>query len=220
MGAERAAVAPHAGGAAAEFRPVVAVLALQGDFAAHAAALAGCGLAAMEVRSAALLRDDPPAALVLPGGESTTMLRLMEGSRLAEAIVALIRTGVPVLATCAGVILLARAVRNPAQPSLGLLDVTVERNGYGRQLASVVVPVRAVPGHGLEADCLEAVFIRAPRIVEVGAGVEVLARRDGDPVLVRQGNILAATFHPELSPQSPVLQLFRQMVEARLSRSR
>ncbi len=142
------------------------------------------------------------------------MLRLMEGSGLADAIVALTRAGVPVLATCAGVILLAREVRNPAQPSLGLLDVAVERNSYGRQLASAVVPVRTVPGHGLLAAWLEAVFIRAPRIVEVGAGVEVLARRDGDPVLVRQGNILAATFHPELAPHSPVLALFRQMVTA------
>jgi len=204
----------------AELSGPVAVLALQGDFAAHAAALAGCGLPALEVRSAAQLRESAPNGLVLPGGESTTMLRLMEGSRLGEAIVALTRSGVPVLATCAGVILLARQVRNPAQPSLGLLDVVVERNSYGRQLASAVVPVRTVPGCGLEADCLEAVFIRAPRVVEVGPGVEVLARRDGDPVLVRQGNILAATFHPELSPQSPVLQLFRQMVEARLSRSR
>lgn len=207
--------APRWAASVADSEPTVGVLALQGDFAAHAMALAARGLVAMEVRSAAQLRERELAGLVLPGGESTAMLRLMEGSGLAEAITAGSRAGLPLLATCAGVILLAREVRNPAQASLGLLDVAVERNSYGRQLASAVVPVRTIPGHGLEDNRLEAVFIRAPRIVEVGPGVQVLARRDDDPVLVRQGQILAATFHPELSPGSPVLELFREMVEAR-----
>lgn len=194
-------------------RAAVAVLALQGDFAAHAAALAAHGLPAMEVRTAAELQARRPAALVLPGGESTTMLRLMAGTGLGEAIVSCARAGLPVLATCAGVILLAREVRNPAQASLGVLNVVVERNSYGRQLDSAVVPVRTVPGAGLDDPWIEAVFIRAPRIVGVGEGVEVLARRGDDPVLVRQGRILAATFHPELSADSPVLELFARLME-------
>jgi len=204
---------PRAGGHPQAAPPQVAVLALQGDFAAHAAALAAHGLSAVEVRTAAQLGARRPAALVLPGGESTTMLRLMEGTGLQEAITAWVAAGVPVLATCAGVILLARQVRNPAQPSLGLLDVTVERNSYGRQLASAVVPLRTAPGCGLEEPCLEGVFIRAPRIVQVGDGVEVLAWRGADPVLVRQQNLLATTFHPELSPRSPVTALFARMVQ-------
>ena len=189
----------------------VAVLALQGDFAAHLEALAAHGLPAVEVRTAADLLACRPAAVVLPGGESTTMLRLMEGSGVAEAIVSCAGAGVPVLATCAGVVLLAREVRNPVQASLGVLDVVVERNSYGRQLNSAVVPVRTVGGV-LPEPWFEGVFIRAPRIVAVGEGVNVLARRDDDPVLVRQGNVLAATFHPELSPSSPVLALFARLL--------
>ncbi len=201
------------GGGAGDTPAPVAVLALQGDFAAHAAALAAHGLSAVEVRTSAQLLARRPAALVLPGGESTTMLRLMEGTGLGEAIAGCVAASVPVLATCAGVILLAREVRNPAQPSLGLLDVAVERNGYGRQLESVVVPVRTEGGCGLKEPWFEGVFIRAPRIVRVGSGVEVLVRRDDDPVLVRQKNLLAATFHPELSAPSPVLALFARMLQ-------
>ncbi len=186
-------------------RPRVGVLALQGDFAAHSRALAAHGAEPVPVRCAADL--DGVAAVVLPGGESTTMLKLMEGDTLGERLVALLRAGLPALATCAGVILLAREVRRPAQRSLGVLDVVVERNAYGRQLDSAVVILEgdeAVLGQA----ALEGVFIRAPRIVAVGAGVEILARRDGDPVLVRQGAVLAATFHPELSADTPVLPLF------------
>lgn len=201
-----------AGGAEDASAPV-AVLALQGDFAAHAAALAAHGLPALEVRTVAHLQARRPAALVLPGGESSTMLRLMEGTGLPEAIVSCAGAGVPVLATCAGVILLAREVRNPAQASLGVLDVVVERNGYGRQLESVVIPVRTIPGGGLEEPWLEGVFIRAPRIVEVGDGVKVLGWRGEEPVLVQQGNLLAATFHPELSASSPVMALFAHLIQ-------
>lgn len=190
----------------------IAVLALQGDFAAHIAALAARGLPAVEVRTAAQLLACRPAAVVLPGGESTTMLRLLEGSGVAEAIVSCANAGVPVLATCAGVVLLAREVRNPVQASLGVLDVVVERNGYGRQVNSAVVAVRTVGGCGLQESDFEGVFIRAPRIVAVGERVEVLAKRDDDPVLIRQGNVLAATFHPELSPSSPVLALFAHLL--------
>ena len=184
----------------------VGVLALQGDFAAHAAALRRRGAEPVEVRRVGDL--DGVAALVLPGGESTTMLKLMEGSGLPERLGELLAAGMPALATCAGVVLLARRVTSPDQPSLGALDVVVERNGYGRQLDSEVVSLAVAAGAGLGVATLEGVFIRAPRVTAVGPGVAVLATRGADPVLLRQGRILAATFHPELSGESPVVDLF------------
>lgn len=191
-------------------RPRVGVLALQGDFAAHARSLEERGVSAVEVREAGDLEG--VAGVVLPGGESTTMLKLMEQTSLPERLRAMTAAGVPVLATCAGVILLAREVRSPAQRSLALLDVAIERNAYGRQLDSTIVPLEVVDPGELGQARLEGVFIRAPRVVAVGPQVKVLARRDNDPVLVRQGNLLAATFHPELSPASPVLDLFRSLL--------
>ena len=191
-------------------RPLVGVLALQGDFEAHRSALAARGVDSVEVRTPAELEG--VTALVLPGGESTTMLKLMESTGLADRLAALVRDGAPVLATCAGVILLAREVSHPAQRSLGLLDVGVERNAYGRQLESAVVELEVEPGAGLEAPRLEGVFIRAPRVTDVGESIRVLARRGRDPVLLRQGNVLAATFHPELSAVSPVIDLFLRAV--------
>ncbi len=191
----------------------VGVLALQGDYSAHARALAARGVETVEVRRAEQL--DGADALVLPGGESTTMLKLMAGSRLAEGLGAAVRAGTPLLATCAGLILVAREVLNPSQPSLGLLDVTVERNGYGRQLASAVVGLTVDAPDLLGDTVLEGVFIRAPRIVAVGAGTRVLARRGDEPVLVREGSVLGATFHPELTAASPVLELFVAMVKER-----
>ena len=186
----------------------VGLLALQGDYAAHARALAERGVATREVRTAADLHS--LAGLVLPGGESTTMLRLLGE---AEApLVAAVREGLPVLATCAGVILIAREVSGPPQRSLGLLDVALERNAYGRQIDSKVVEIEAAPDSGLKTDHLEGVFIRAPRITALGPGVDVLARRGSDPVLVRQGAILAATFHPELTTHSPVVDLFVELL--------
>jgi 5'-phosphate synthase pdxT subunit len=140
------------------------------------------------------------------------MLKLMEGGALAERLVGLVRGGLPVLATCAGVILLAREVRNPVQRSLGLLDVVVERNAYGRQIESAVVELSVTDSQQLGAEAIEGVFIRAPRVAAVGASVQVLARRGGDPVLLRQDRLLAATFHPELSQGSPVIDLFVQGV--------
>ncbi|MFZ5787786.1 MAG: pyridoxal 5'-phosphate synthase glutaminase subunit PdxT [Acidobacteriota bacterium] len=193
-------------------RPV-AVLALQGDYEAHARALAAHGRAAVEARAVADLED--VSGVVLPGGESTTMLTLMAGTGIEERIAALVAAGVPVFATCAGVILLAREVFNPPQRSLGVLDVAVERNGYGRQVDSTVADLHVVSRGELGAERLEGVFIRAPRIRSYGAAVEVLARRGADPVLVRQRNLLAATFHPELSPGSPVNALFARMVGGR-----
>lgn len=140
------------------------------------------------------------------------MLKLLAELGLDTPLKQSIARGIPVLATCAGVILLAREVQNPQQPSLGLLDVVVQRNAYGRQLASTVATLEVTAPEELPSLTLEGVFIRAPRLVQVGAGVKVLAKRGNDPVLVRQQNILAATFHPELSPKNPVVDLFVELV--------
>jgi pyridoxal 5'-phosphate synthase pdxT subunit len=188
--------------------PVVGVLALQGDFAAHRAALAGRAVASREVRIPADLGG--LAGLILPGGESTTMLRLL--GALEGPLVDAVRCGLPVLATCAGVILIAREAHNPAQRTLGLLDAVVTRNAYGRQADSTVVDLEVTEPAVVGAQRLEGVFIRAPRIEAVGASTQVLARRGTDPVLLRQGAILAATFHPELSAASPVIDLFTRML--------
>lgn len=189
----------------------VGVLALQGDFEAHVAALRDAAVPAEPVRTAAgLERVD---ALVLPGGESTAMLRLMADENLAERITARARAGMPVLATCAGVVLLARQVE-PPQPSLALLDVAVVRNAYGRQVHSSVATIEVEPALGGPPE-MEAVFIRAPRIVSTGADVAVLGRRGGDPVLVRSGSIVAATFHFELGVDRRVHNLFRRLLEDR-----
>lgn len=193
---------------ASEPAPLVGVLALQGDFLDHEAALHACGLRTRQVRTAADLRG--LAGLVLPGGESTTMLTLLGVEGLWAPLGETLRSGIPVFATCAGMILLAERVENPAQRSYGLLPITVVRNGYGRQfhsgtwrLQSPVLP----PG-------TTGTFIRAPRITQVGAGCEVLASRGDDPVLVQQGQILAACFHPELAAGHPVVAHFAAMVRA------
>jgi pyridoxal 5'-phosphate synthase pdxT subunit len=182
-------------------RPRIGVLAIQGDYAAHADALAESGADPVEVRNPEEL--DALDGLILPGGESTTMLKFLERRGLFESLRTFAASR-PVFGTCAGTILLAHEVRHPAQRSLGLLDAVVERNAYGRQIDStIIIEPTALPGGPLEM-----VFIRAPRIAETGAGVEVLARREGFPVLVRQGNLLAATFHPELSSDRRVHKLF------------
>jgi len=145
--------------------------------------------------------------LILPGGESTTILRFLEKRRFFESLHEFCLTH-PVFGTCAGTILLAREVRSPAQRCLGVLDAVVERNAYGRQIDSTILTAQTeLPGGPLEM-----VFIRAPRIVETGAGVQVLALRDGSPVLVRQGSVMAATFHPELSSDRRVHKLFVEIV--------
>lgn len=187
----------------------VGVLALQGDYAAHAAALAGVGAEAVEVRKAEQLGGLD--GLILPGGESTTVLRFLDRHRLFDHLAEFCGRK-PVFGTCAGAILLAREVRNPAQRSLGLLDAVVERNAYGRQIDSAILTAQTeLPGGPLEM-----VFIRAPRMIEVGPGVEVLARREGFPVLVRQGKVMAATFHPELADDRRVHRLFVETVLASL----
>jgi len=191
----------------------VGVLALQGDFAAHGAALAVLGAEARWVRRAADLEGLP--GLVLPGGESTTMLKLLAQEGFTAPVREFARTH-PVLATCAGAILLAQRVRQPEQASLGLLDLTVIRNGYGRQLESSIRSARVSPQFqaGLGTRELEAVLIRAPRFVELGPRVEVVAEESGEPVLVRQGNLIAASFHPELSPQTYVHRWFLDLIQS------
>ena len=188
-------------------RPRIGVLAIQGDYAAHAEALTESGAAPVEVRKPGELADLD--GLILPGGESTTILKFLAKHHFFEALQEFC-SHKPVFGTCAGAILLAREVVNPAQRSLGLLDAIVERNAYGRQIDSTILTTEtALPGGPLEM-----VFIRAPRIAETGPGVEVLARRDGSPVLVRQGNLMAATFHPELSADRRVHRLFVETVIA------
>lgn len=182
-------------------RPV-GVLALQGDFAEHQHALHELGFATRQVRTAADLRG--LGGLVLPGGESTTMLKLLDVEGLWEPLGAALRSGIPVLATCAGMILLAERVENPTQRSYGLLPITVVRNGYGRQYHSGTFPLRS----GVLPPETNGTFIRAPRVREVAPGVELLAWRGNDPVLLRHRNVLAAGFHPELQPRHPVMGLF------------
>lgn len=189
----------------ARILPRVGVLAIQGDYDAHARALADVGAGPREVRKPDQLEGLD--GLILPGGESTTMLKFLEKNNFLEALGAFCALK-PVFGTCAGAILLAREVRNPAQRSLGVLDAVVERNAYGRQIDSAIIHAPTeLPGGELEM-----VFIRAPRILSVGAGVQTLARRDGAPVLVRQGSMMAATFHPELSIDRRIHRLFVEIV--------
>lgn len=182
-------------------RPRIGVLAIQGDYAAHAEALKDAGAEPMEVRNPGELEGLD--GLIIPGGESTTMLKFLERRQFFDVLQNFAQSR-PTFGTCAGAILLAREVRHPAQRSLGALDAVVERNAYGRQIdSSIETAATSLPG-----DPLEMVFIRAPRILETGPKVEVLARRDGFPVLVRQGKLMAATFHPELSQDRRVHRLF------------
>jgi len=191
--------------------PACGVLALQGGWQAHRLALDALGAESLPVRTASDL--DTVECLVMPGGESSAMLRLMEGSDLGNRIVERIAAGMPVLATCAGVILLATAVV-PEQPSLGALSIEIVRNAYGRQVVSSVEEIEVEPPLGPPTS-MEAVFIRAPRIVKVGPGVEVLGSWRGDPVVIRQGNILGATFHPELTADRRIHELFLRRGEDR-----
>jgi pyridoxal 5'-phosphate synthase pdxT subunit len=188
-------------------RKRVGVLALQGDFDAHAKSIAAAGGEAVEVRTAEQMRSVD--GLVIPGGESTTMLKLLNMMKLVEPLAEFVKTKA-VFGTCAGAILLASEVLNPAQQSFAAMDLTVERNAYGRQIDSRVANIS--PGADFQkragAGDVEAVFIRAPIIRRTGPGVKVLAEYDGDPVLVEQGRHLVATFHPELTHDPRVHKLF------------
>jgi 5'-phosphate synthase pdxT subunit len=188
-----------------DHRPAtVGVLALQGDFDAHRRRLEELGARVVLVRKAEQL--DQVQALVIPGGESTTFLKLLSEDFLKK-LQAFVRVK-PTFGTCAGAILVSNEVTNPPQQSLAVLDAAIERNAYGRQVDSSIRTVTT----SLPGGPLEAVFIRAPRFSRVGPGVEVLAR-DGDvPIMLRQGHVLAATFHPELSEDARVHQFFLDMV--------
>jgi len=181
----------------------IGILALQGDFDAHSKAVERAGGRPVEIRTAKEL--DACDGLIVPGGESTTMLKLLEIENLTEPL-RQFAARKPVFGTCAGAILLARSVTKPAQPSLNLIDIDVERNAYGRQIDSRVARVDA---GGQE---MEAVFIRAPKILRVGLGGRILATYDGDPVWVEQGRHMVTTFHPELTADSRVHQRFLEKV--------
>lgn len=182
----------------------IGVLALQGDFEAHAKALERAGAETREVRSPAELEG--LAGLVLPGGESSTMLKLLREEKLFEPLQRFGQTK-PIFGTCAGAILLATEVLTPSQESLGLVDMTIERNAYGRQIDSRITHIETPLGGS------EAVFIRAPIIRRVGKGAETLATYLETPVLVQSGHHLIATFHPELSVGANIHGYFLQKVK-------
>jgi 5'-phosphate synthase pdxT subunit len=186
-------------------KPKVGVLALQGDFEAHRRALARAGAEGIEIRSASGL--EAIDGLIIPGGESTTMLKLIEEEHLLDPLKEF-GAKKPVFGTCAGAILLASEVLNPVQDSLGLMDFTIERNAYGRQVDS------RIAGIDFDGKSAEAVFIRAPIIRRVGPQANVLAHYQGAPVLIEQGKHLAATFHPELSGDEQVHMRFIEKVKA------
>jgi 5'-phosphate synthase pdxT subunit len=190
-------------------KPTVGVLALQGAYGLHAVALSELGARAKEVRTPAdLARVD---ALVMPGGESTTMSMLLESSGLFDAIADRLASGLPVLGTCAGMILLATDVLDgrPDQRSFGAIDLAVRRNAYGRQVDSFESSLTVA---GLSGEPFPAVFIRAPLVEAAGPNVEVLARHEGRPVLAQQGPVTVASFHPELSGDSRLHARFLQEV--------
>lgn len=188
----------------------IGILAMQGAFREHAAALRKCGCDTVEIRKPADL--EAIDALIIPGGESTTIGKLLNDYGLTEPILAKARNGLPVFGTCAGAILLAKDLVDSDQPRLGLMDIKVRRNAYGRQVDSFEVDVD-VPVLGKEP--FPAVFIRAPRIEDAQPGVEVLARYREGIILARQGNLLAATFHPELTEDLRLHRYFLCMVVER-----
>jgi 5'-phosphate synthase pdxT subunit len=186
----------------------IGILAVQGDFAAHAAMLQRLGADTAEVRTTAELASCD--GLILPGGESTTQLQFLQEEGLYEEIKKFAARGKAVFGTCAGAILLAREVLNPAQSSLGILDMTVSRNAYGRQLASDIF----FGASQLAEEPMEMVFIRAPVIERMGPGIATLAEYAGKPALVQKGRVLAATFHPELTNDPTVHEHFLKLVAA------
>ncbi len=188
----------------------IGVLALQGDFALHRAALDRVGVPSVEIRMPGQL--DQVAGLIMPGGESTTLLKLLDLWDFVPALEKFHAAGKPIFGTCAGLILLAREAENPTQFSLGFIDVAVERNAYGRQKESFEVAGTADLGDGTVP--LKMVFIRAPRIRRLGPAVMPLARHGIECVMARQGSVLVAAFHPELTDQPTVHQYFARMVRS------
>ena len=186
--------------------PTIGVLALQGDFDAHRRRVEELGAKGVLVRKPEEL--DAVDALIIPGGESTTFLKFLEQDGFLEKLREFVRAK-PTFGTCAGAILLAKEVENPPQSTLGALDIRVRRNAYGRQVESSIRQGETKLG----ASPMEMVFIRAPKIEKIGKTVEVLASESNNPVLVRQGKIMAATFHPELSDDTRVHQAFLDLVK-------
>jgi pyridoxal 5'-phosphate synthase pdxT subunit len=200
--------------------PRVGVLSYQGDFQRHSDALTLLGFTVVSVRAPEHLEG--LGGLVIPGGESTTIGMLMERFGLLEAVQKAGREGMPLFGTCAGAILLAKEIENSDQPRLGLMDIRVARNAYGRQIESFEAELDLIDpaagdsaiGHAKALSPLTGVFIRAPIITDIGDGVEILAEFEGNPVLVSQGNFVAATFHPELTGDQRVHRLFGEHVTA------
>jgi pyridoxal 5'-phosphate synthase pdxT subunit len=186
----------------------VGVLALQGDVVEHSAALERAGARAVPVKNPSdFARVD---ALVIPGGESTTVMKLLERVGLAGALVERVRGGMPLWGTCMGMIVAAREIAELDQPTLGLIDITVRRNAFGRQNESAEVDLQI---EALGSRPFHAIFIRAPWIEHSGPGVDVLAKRDGQGVMVREGNVLATSFHPELTNDPRVHRYFLSMLK-------
>jgi len=185
----------------------IGVLAVQGDFAAHRRRLEELGAEVVEVRKPE--QFDEIDGLIIPGGESTTFLKVL-GEAGFHKLQNFVQTR-PTFGTCAGAIMLAARIENPARQGLGALDLTVRRNAYGRQINSFIASGSAVEELG-DGGPLEMVFIRAPKFENLGREVEVLARQDNDPVLVRQGQVMASTFHPELTDDTRVHRAFLRLV--------
>jgi 5'-phosphate synthase pdxT subunit len=192
---------------AGKFGGVTGLLAIQGAYFAHRRMFDRLGMKTALVRYPGEL--DEVDGIVVPGGESTTMLRILADGGFREKLIERVGAGLPYFGTCAGAILAAKEVANPEQESLGLIDISVRRNAYGRQVDSFVA---AFPIPGLGIDAFHGVFIRAPIISRLAEGVEVLAEYGGHPVLIRQGNMLLATFHPELSESGAVHEYFAGMM--------
>lgn len=186
----------------------VGVLAIQGDYEAHARALRRVGASPVLVKHAQQLREVD--GLVLPGGESTTFLKFLNREGFGDSIRDAAKAGMPMLGTCAGAIVLASRVENPEQESLGVLDATIRRNAYGRQIDSFIDTGTC------QGKDMEMVFIRAPRFADLGPDVEVLATCRNEPVLVRQGHVLAGTFHPELTADGRVHQLLLELIRTKI----
>jgi len=205
------ATSGHRAPAPAAERALIGVLALQGDFAEHIASLRACGVEdidAVEVRTLAQLQSVD--GLIIPGGESTTIARLLIAFDLMDPLRLRIRAGLPVWGTCAGAIMLASEVTNLDRPPIAAMDITVERNAFGRQIDSFEEDLDIA---GMDGPPLRAVFIRAPIILRAGEGVDVIGRlADGRIVAARQGRLLATAFHPELTPDHRMHALFARMV--------
>ncbi|MDQ2865910.1 MAG: pyridoxal 5'-phosphate synthase glutaminase subunit PdxT [Candidatus Eremiobacteraeota bacterium] len=192
--------------------PVIGVLALQGDVSEHLFALQRAGARGVAVKSPAEL--ETAVGLIVPGGESTTVMKLIERFGLAQPIRDRVAGGMPLWGTCMGMIVAAHDVVGLEQPTLDLIDITVRRNAFGRQNESAEIPLHVAP---FGEKPFPAIFIRAPWIERVGSSVEVLAQRDGHGVMVRQGCVLGTSFHPELTSDNRVHEYFLQMVDAALN---